>query len=146
MFFPEYIKSQDKKYKYIKKNAKKFNGILENQIKEKHSLELRITTFKNILDLFKQENETSLYNLRGKIPGSLYNGDYGLLEVCHKINCLLALACESKNEKAINCAPQSWMASNRTNKILEHKSPLYIKNIYTIPAVMYNENTIEICV
>ena len=38
MFFPSYIKSASKRYKFMKNNLEKFNGILENQSKEKEEL------------------------------------------------------------------------------------------------------------
>lgn len=55
-YFPTHIKSKDKRYKYIKKHTEKFNNILENQLKEKDTLKLRITTFNNVLNLLKGFN------------------------------------------------------------------------------------------
>ena len=40
MFFPSYIKSKSKKYKFMKNNLEKFNGILENQSKENNLLKI----------------------------------------------------------------------------------------------------------
>ena len=146
MFFPTYIKSKDKKYKYIKKNVGKFNNILINQIKEKNSLEFRIKTFSKILDLLKGNNNTLLYNLKEKVPGSMYNGDYGLLKIYEHINCLLGLKLENEKDNVIICAPQSWMASNRVNKLIESRKPIYMENISLVPLIVYNNNFQEICI
>ena len=141
MFFPQYIKTQDKKYKYIKKNIKKFDNILKNQIKDKDSLELRILTFCKIKDLLTNNNNTILYSLKEKVAGSLYNGDYGLMKIYEDdIYCLLGLKEENTNENIINCAPQSWMASNRVNKLVEYKRPIYMDKIIMIPVELYNQN------
>lgn len=138
-FFPTHIKSKDKRYKYIKKNPRKFNNILENQLKEKNLLKLRINTFNNILDLLKGYN-TSLYNLKPQIQGSLYDGDYGLMKTYEKdICCLLGLKIENVNNKITKCIPQSWMASNRINRLVEFKKPTYMEAIYIIPVDTYNE-------
>ena len=143
MFFPEYIKTQDKKYKYLKKNVNKFDNILKNQIKEKDLLELRITTFIRIKDLLNNNDNTILYSLKEKVSGSLYNGDYGLMKTFEdEISCLLGLKEESNINNVINCAPQSWMASNRINRLIEYKRPIYIKSITAIPIELYNQNEI----
>lgn len=144
-FFPTHIKSKDKRYKYIKKNIQKFNNILENQLKEKDLLKLRINTFHNILDLLKGFN-TSLYNLKPQISGSLYDGDYGLMKTYEDdICCLLGLKIEDKNSKYINCVPQSWMASNRINRLVEFRKPIYMENIFIIPIENYNDEFNEMC-
>ena len=132
---------QDKKYKYMKKNVKKFDNIINNQIKEKNSLELRIMTFERILDLIKGNNNTILYNLKEKVSGSVYNGDYGLMKIYEDgINCLLGLKEEINDDNTTICAPQSWMASKRVNKLTEFKRPIYMEKIVAIPKEMYNEN------
>lgn len=140
MFFPQYIKTQDKKYKHMKKNVKKFDNILQNQIKDKNSLEMRINTFCKIKDLLNNSNSTTLYNLKEKIPGSVYNGDYGLMKMYEEdICCLLGLKKENENDNTIHCAPQSWMASNRGNRLIDFKRPIFMKAISVIPANMYTE-------
>lgn len=136
MFFPNYIKSKDKKYKFIKKNIIKFNRILENQLKEKTSLEFRIKTFHNIIDLLKSNDKTILYDLKHVPNGSLYDGDYGLLKIYEKINCLLGLKSEKTDNNIIKCAPQSWMANNRINRLIENKKPIYIKVIVSVPLTL----------
>lgn len=132
-YFPTFMKSKDKRYKYIKKNMTKFNNILENQLKEKDSLTLRITTFSNILDLLKGYN-SQLYNLKPKTPNSLYDGDFGLMKMYEKdICCLLGLKVENSNNNLMFCFPNSWMASTRINKLVEFRKPIYIKNIINMP-------------
>lgn len=141
MFFPNYLKTQDKKYKYLKKNVNKFDNILKNQIKDKNLLELRIKTFVRIKELLSGENNTILYNFKEKIPGSLYNGDYGLMKVFEdNIFCLLGLKKVLENDNIITCAPQSWMASNRTNRIIENKRPIYMNKIIAIPSYLYTQD------
>ncbi len=141
MFIPDKIKSMDKKYKYIKKNINKFDNILKNQIVEKDLLELRIKTFPKIIDLLNGNN-TSLFNLKQKIPGSMYNGDYGLLKIYeYDINCLLGLKCENSYKSDLKCAPQSWMASNRFNRLVEGKRAIYLNTIFKIPIELYNEES-----
>lgn len=139
LFFPQKIISKAKKYKYMKSHVEKFNNILANEIKEKNTLELRVKSFHNILDLLKTNNKTILYNLKQVPKGSMYNGDYGLLKIYEEINCLLGLKIESKDNDIINCAPQSWMASNRINKLIENKKPIYMEVIVYIPKVLYPE-------
>ena len=145
-YFPAHIKSKDKRYKYIKKNPNKFNHILENQTKEKDLLKLRISTFSNILDLLKGFN-TSLYSLKYKSNHSLYDGDYGLMKMYEEdVCCLLGLKKESKEDKKIYCFPNSWMASNRINRLVEFKRPIYMENISMIPSKIYNESVDNICI
>ena len=140
------INRKDKRYKYIKKNPDKFNHILENQTKEKDLLKLRISTFSNILDLLKGFN-TSLYILKMKSINSLYNGDYRLTKMYEEdICCLLGLKIESKENKRIYCCPNSWMASNRINRLVEFKRPIYMESISMIPAETYNEGFDKICI
>lgn len=145
IFFPDYIKSMDKRYKYIKKNVNKFNNILMNQIKEKDSLELRISTFHHILELLKGIDSPILYDLKQKTPGSMYNGDFGLMKIYEQIYCLFGLKSESKIDNVINCAPQSWMASNRVNRIIEGKKPIYMERIYVVPLELYNNEFFGVC-
>lgn len=142
MFIPSYIKTQDKKYKYIKKYITKFNNILENQLKEKDLLILRINTFTRIKELLNNSANTMLHNLRDrKVEGSLYNGDYGLVKVFEdNISCLLGLKQENENNNIVNCVPQSWMASERINRIIEYKRPIYMKSIVAYPANLYNQD------
>lgn len=129
MFIPNKIKSMDKKYKYIKNNIDKFNSILENQIKEKNEIELRINTFHNVLDLLKNNEKTLLYNVKQKMSPTLYNGDFALLKIYENINCLLGLKVDNIIENDSYCAPQSWMASNRINKLVSNRMPIYMQNI-----------------
>lgn len=139
-YFPTYIKSKDKRYKYIKKHTEKFNNILENQLKEKDTLKLRITTFNNILDLLKGFN-SSLYSLKPKNNHSLYEGDYGLMKMYEKdVCCLLGLKIENKENNKIFCVPNSWMASKRINRLVELRRPMYIENIASIPIGVGNED------
>lgn len=145
MFFPDYIKSKDKKYKYIKKNVEKFNNILTNQINEKDTLELRIKTFPYILNLLEDNDNSILYDLKQRIPGSMYNGDYGLMKIFEQIYCLFGLKCESKNNNIINCAPQSWMASTRVNRLIEGKKPIYMNKIHVIPIELYDDKYDKVC-
>ena len=138
-YFPTYMKSKDKRYKYIKKNIEKFNNILENQSKEKDTFKLRMVTFNNVLDILKGFN-TSLYSLKSKNAFSLYNGDYGLVKIYEKdICCLLGLKIENKEESRIYCVPNSWMASRRINQLVEFKRPLYIENISAVPIDISDE-------
>lgn len=138
MFFPNYIKSKSKKYKYMKSNVNRFNNILINQTKEKDTLEYRVKTFKNIIDLLKKNENTTLYNLNRKIPGSMYNGNYGLLKIYEEIYCLFGLKIENENMNFVYCAPQSWMASNRISRLIEGNKPIFMENITAIPVEMYN--------
>lgn len=132
-FFPTHIKARDKRYKYIKNNIKKFNNILENQIKEKDSLKLRITTFCNIIDLLKGNN-TTLYNLKPQLPNSRYEGDFGLMKKYENdICCLLGLKIDSKIDNKVYCSPNSWMASKRINKLIEYRRPIYMESITSLP-------------
>lgn len=138
-YFPTNIKSKDKRYKYIKKNLGKFNNILENQIKEKDLLKLRVETFPRIVDLF-QGNDVFLYNLKPITKNSLYNGDYGLVRTYEgDICCLLGLKIDIENDKVIKCIPNSWMASRRINKLVEFKRPIYIDDTLIIPTEYYSE-------
>lgn len=146
IFFPSFIKSKDKKYKYMKKNIEKFDGILKNQIKEKDTLEFRIKTFHHITDLLKSNDKTILYNLKSKVPGSMYNGDYGLFKIYEEIYCLFGLACEHETNEFIHCAPQSWMASNRPNKLINGKRPIFMENITVLSATTFNDTFDEIAV
>lgn len=139
-YFPTTIKSKDKRYKYIKKNKTKFNNILQNQLKEKDLLTLRVTTFSNILDLLNGHN-TLLYNLKPQTTSSLYDGDYGLVKMYEKdICCLLGLTIEDRDDNIISCSPNSWMASNRINKLVEFKRPIYMNNIIAMQKGISNFN------
>lgn len=147
IFFPSFIKSKDKKYKYIKKHIKKFEKILINQIQDQDILISRISTFSNILDMLKENKNTALYNLKQKVPGSIYDGDFGLLKFYEeKICCLFGLKSEQENSCYIYCAPQSWMASNRINRLVEGKMQIYMKSIISIPSNILNKNFEEIVI
>ncbi len=141
MFLPSYIKTKDKQYKYIKKHVKKYDNILKNQIAEKNTLQYRIKTFSSILDLLKGEN-TTLYNLKEKVIGSMYDGDYGLLKIYESMYCLLGLKELDKIETEIYCVPQSWMANNRENNLTKFKKPLYLNKIIPIPIYKYNDEVL----
>ena len=91
-----------------------------------------MTSFINIINLFAS-NDTKLYNLKSKVVGSMYEGDYGLVNKFDEIQCLLGLI----NDNEENYVPQSWMASNRTNKLVFGKVPLYLKEIKIIPKSVY---------
>ena len=79
-----------------------------------------------------------LHNLRDrKVEGSLYNGDYGLVKVFEdNISCLLGLKQENENNNIVNCVPQSWMASERINRIIEYN----MKSIVAYPTNLYNQD------
>ena len=138
MYFPSKIISKEKKYKYMKSHINKFNNILESEIDEKNTLEYRVNTFHYLMDLLKDNSNTILYDLKEKVSGSMYNGDYGLFKIYQDIYCLLGL----KEEKDMNeyklFAPQSWMASNRPNRLIVNKRPIYLEKIVAIPLAMYN--------
>ncbi len=136
MFFPDYLKTKDKIYKYLKKNSKKFNKILENQIQDKDSVELRIKSFHKIIELLNDSDGLTLYSLKQKVAGSMYDGDYGLLRIYEDLYCLFGLKQEDINEEKniVYCVPQSWMASRRVNKLIEAKMPIYMNKITKLPA------------
>lgn len=50
----------------------------------------------------------------------------------YDICCLLGLKIEDKINNNINCSPNSWMASNRINKLVEFKRPAFMETITTI--------------
>lgn len=131
LFIPYYIKSQEKKYKYIKNNLDRFENILKNQIAEKDSLYFRINYFSYILKLLGNEN-IKLYNLKIKVYGSLYKGDYGLYKKIGNLNCLLCLKEYKKINNYIFCIPQSWMVSIKPNNLIENKKCFVVYNIQTI--------------
>ena len=139
MFFPTYIKSKSKRYKFMKNNLEKFNRILENQSTEKQDLLQRITSFKYIIDLLTSNNNTILYDIRERLPLSKYDGDYGLCKPYIDLYCLLGLKSEYETDSINSCAPQSWMASHRKNRLIINKRPLYMKEILKIPCELYNE-------
>lgn len=143
LFFPEYIKNQASRYKAMKKDIKKYNNILENQIKEKDTLILRLNTFKNILDLLKNDN-TYFYNLKRKTAGSVLDTDYGLLKHYNDDICLLALKELEENNVVISCVPQSWIASKRSIYVTEGKKRIKPKEIILIPINMFDEQSILI--
>lgn len=146
LFIPDYIKSKSKKYKYIKKHMAKFNNILLSEINDNLSLKYRVTTFCKISDLLKGYN-TTLYNLQPKMIGSLYDGDFGLLKIYEDINCLFGLVInEVINNNNIKCAPQSWMASDRINHLIEFKKPIYMAEILSIPIDMFDETNNLVCI
>jgi len=141
-YFPTHIKSKSKRYKYIKKNIKKFNNIIDNQTKEKDLLKLRISSFINIIDLLKGSN-TVLYNLNPKMPNSIYDGDYRLMKMYEDdICCLLGLKIDNIVDNKFICNPNSWMASNRINKLVEFRRPIFMEKISKISIENYNSNNI----
>lgn len=133
LFLPKKIKSKAKQYKYLKSHVDKFENILQNEIKEKDTLQLRIKTFPHILKLLSENNNTILYSLKERVPGSLYDGDFGLFKIFEEIYCLLGLKIEDNENGIIHCAPQSWMASNRPNRLIEYKMPIYMNVIIKVP-------------
>ena len=62
------------------------------------------------------------------------------------ICCLLGLKTESKEDKNIYCFPNSWMASNRINRLVEFKRPIYMESISMIPMEIYSEGLDKICI
>ena len=109
---------------------------------------MRIRTFHYILDLL-DNYKTMLYDLKQKVPGSRYEGDYGLLKLYEddafdEVFCLLGLVEKDVEERSILCSPQSWMVTNRgNNKLVYGKRPMYMKEISAIPASLYKD-TFEI--
>lgn len=75
----------------------------------------------------------TLYNLKQKTKGSLYDGDFGLMKIYETIYCLLGLKIESEEKNEFIYVPQSWMASTRVNILIENKRPIYMKFIEKIP-------------
>ena len=138
MFVPCYITSKTKTYKYLKKNIKKFNNILMSELKERSVLQSRITSFCNIVDLL-ESNSITLYDLKYKVPGSVYDGDFGLMKIYEDINCLLGLKVIARENISIICAPQSWMASKKINYLIEHKKSIYMEKIISIPVELHNK-------
>ena len=137
MFFPRNMKSKDKRYKHMKKNTEKYENIIKNQIKGKHTLELRINTFPNIKNLF---DDVSLYNLKQAKITPLYKGDYGLLKLFDNIYCLLGIKMIDYKELYLY-TPQTWIADKR---ILIKQTPKYYKSIIIIPKTVFGDNCINI--
>lgn len=137
-FIPHYITSKSAVYKHLKKNIQKFNNILISELKENRVLQNRITSFHNIADLLESKN-TSLYDLKYKVPGSIYDGDFGLMKIYENISCLLGLKIINQENTNILCAPQNWMASMKTIHLIEHKKPIYMEDIIAIPAELYKK-------
>ena len=73
-----------------------------------------------------------LYNLKIKVYGSLYKGDYGLYKKIGNLNCLLCLKEYKKINNYIFCIPQSWMVSIKPNNLIENKKCFVVYNIQTI--------------
>lgn len=145
IYLPKGMTSKDKIYKYMKKHIVKFNNILESEIKEKNTLKLRVKTFHHILDMLKENKNTLLYSLKEHVDGSMYNGDYGLFKVFEQnIYCLFGIKSEIVMDDKITCAPQSWMASDRPNKLIAYKRFIYMESISIISKNMYNDSNIEI--
>ena len=90
--------------------------------------------------MLNEVNNTMLYNLKEKVLGSAYNGDYGLLNIVENIYCLLGLKLDSTINDSPVYVPQSFMASNRVNKLVYGKPPIYFKKIIAVPINLYNEN------
>ena len=139
VFLPNYIKTKEKQYKYIKNNIKKYDNILQNQILEKNTLTNRINTFHKILDLLLNSENTFLYNLKERVPESMYNGDFGLLKTYETLYCLLGLKITDISDNLIHCVPQSWMVSNRETIMTKYKVPIYLKEIQVILKDEYKE-------
>ena len=143
-FFPNKMMSKDKIYKYIKRNVDKFENILNNLLNEENRIKLRILSFPYILNLLNDTN-SMLYDLSKNRPvGSLYNGDYGLFKILKNIYCLFGLKIDSIDNKFINCAPQSWMPSDRKNSMIEFKRPIYMKEILKIPLNLFKDELVEV--
>lgn len=142
IYFPKGCISKEKQYKYIKTHTEKFEKVLQNKIKENRLLTQRIKTFKYIPDIFKNVG-VNLYNVReNKQTMSLYNGDYALSKTYQELQkngnakpiyCILGLKNQKSLPKKYLCVPQSWMASDRPNSLIEYKKPLYIGYISPIP-------------
>lgn len=111
--------------------------ILQNLIDTFEELKKRIY-------ICKRGYNSTLYDLHPKTDGSLYDGDFGLLKIYETINCLLGLVICDLNDSVIKCAPQSWMASDRINHLIEFRRPIYIEEIIAIPIELYNEQVIAV--
>lgn len=138
MFIPPHIKTKDKQYKHIKKYTNKYNDIIENQIKEKDSLQLRMETFTNITDLLNGD-KTNLFDTKGRNDGSLIDGEYGLLKIYENIYCFLGLKIDNEKEDRIYCAPQTWFADRKAYKRVAGKKPLFVNNISKINKDLYSD-------
>lgn len=138
MFIPDYIKTKDKQYKHIKKYIDKYNDIIENQIKEKDSLRLRMETFVYIIDLLNGY-KTNLFDTKEKNDGSLIDGEYGLLKIYEDIYCFLGLKIDYEKEERICCVPQTWFSDRKAYKRVVGKRPLYFNNISKVTKDLYND-------
>ena len=55
---------------------------------------------------------------------------------------MLALICDKETETTTYCSPQSWMASVKSNRLIENKRAQYMENITMLPVeVLDKENT-----
>lgn len=136
MFIPNEITTKNSKYKYIKKNISRFENILQSEIADNVTLYNRISSFGNILDVLKSNN-SQLFNLKQKIHGSMYDGDYGLMKLYENLCCLLGLKVTDVIDNIKECAPQSWMASKESNRLIENKRNIFMKDITVIPRELY---------
>lgn len=59
------------------------------------------------------------------------------------IYCILGLKNQKSVSKNFLCAPQSWMASDRPNSLIEYKKPLYISAIIAIPTEIAQLETLN---
>ena len=62
-----------------------------------------------------------------------------LIDTYEDLFCLLGLKSEYETKSINSRAPQSWMASNRPNKLVVFKNPIYMKEINKLPSELYNE-------
>lgn len=105
---------------------------------------MRVCTFPYIVNLLcnnHTRDDIKLYNLKEKKEFSLFDGDYGLQKIYNEFYCLLGLK-STEVDKITNitqCVPQSWMASERPNKLVKNKRPMYIKSISRIPRELFND-------
>lgn len=138
MFIPNHIKTKDKQYKYLRKHIDKYNKIIENQIIEKYSLQMRMETFSCIKDLLKGE-KTFLYDTREKNAGALFDGEFGLFKVYEEIHCFLGLKKNDEINSNVYCVPQTWISDRKAYKKVIGKKPLYINSISKIDKEIYME-------
>lgn len=100
-------------------------------------MKVRIETFKYIRTLL-ENNNTSLYNLKYDKSGSLYDGDYALVNILDDIHCLLGIKEDNESKFFV---PQSWMPSNRPSRLITNKPAHNIK-IRIIKKEDYNDEIV----
>ena len=94
----------------------------------------KIKNFDNYFPKMIKSKDKKYKYIKNKVDGSLYNGDFGLVKIYdYNIYCLLGLKINKKDNENINCFPNSWMASKRTNRLTEFKRPIHMDSILAFP-------------